>query len=115
MLLGTPSLKLFSEYLDKGAFDDWRTLRLFRNREPSGSLMPLSPVTRKQPAVLFTANHTANSGFLECTADIYAKYASVPKVRLCCKVSARLGLRRSLLALARVLLSKAHSRAGQPW
>ena len=92
---GIPPLKLFSDCIDQGTYHDWRTLRLFRDGATSGSLVPLSPVSRERAAVLFTANHTADSGVLQCTANIYAKRASISKARPHCKFSALSELQRN--------------------
>lgn len=103
---------MFSDCLDDGTYDDWRTLRLFRDGQASGILVPLSPASREHAAVFFTANYTAESRILLCTANIYARLASLKQARLGCKRSAP---QRNHLALTGAVLRllKAYSSAGQ--
>lgn len=81
---GVPVLKAFSECLDDQVYDNCRTLRLFRASFTAGSMVPLTPVTCGEPAVLFTARHAtgtkASPSNLQYTAAIHAKFYLHPKV-----------------------------------
>lgn len=79
-VVGIPVLKAFSDCVDQNLYSNCRTLRLFRQQQSSGSIVPLTPLSLNKPAVFFTANHSTGRSALEITADIYAKRASLPQV-----------------------------------